>query len=98
MVIVLTFKLLTVRIPVKLEEELLEIIGQMKLDKPTAVRKLLKGGIVVWRKQTALNLLREGKVTFAKASEIAKLSLWEFADLVKENNVEWVRSFDEMGL
>lgn len=98
MVIVLTFKLLTVRIPVKLEEELLEIIGQMKLDKPTVVRKLLKMGIVVWRKQTALNLLREGKVTFTKASEIAKLSLWEFADLVKENNVEWVRSFDEMGL
>jgi predicted HTH domain antitoxin len=30
-------------------------------------------------------------VTFAKAAEIARLSLWEFADLVKQRNVEWVR-------
>jgi predicted HTH domain antitoxin len=30
-------------------------------------------------------------VTFAKAAEIAKLSLWEFADLVKKRNIEWVR-------
>jgi predicted HTH domain antitoxin len=36
-------------------------------------------------------LLRDGKVTFAKAAEVAKLSLWEFADLVKQCNVEWVR-------
>jgi predicted HTH domain antitoxin len=37
------------------------------------------------------SLLRDGKVTFAKAAEIAKLSLWEFADLVKQRNIEWVR-------
>jgi predicted HTH domain antitoxin len=43
------------------------------------------------RKQTALELLRDGKVTFAEAAEIAKLSLWEFADLVKQRNIEWVR-------
>jgi predicted HTH domain antitoxin len=48
-------------------------------------------GIVEWRKQTALEFLREGKVTFAKAAQMAKLSLWEFADLVKQHNVEWVR-------
>jgi predicted HTH domain antitoxin len=35
--------------------------------------------------------LRDGKVTFAKAAEMAKLSLWEFADLVKQRSVEWVR-------
>jgi predicted HTH domain antitoxin len=48
-------------------------------------------GIREWRKQTALELLRDGKVTFAKAAEIAKLSLWEFADLIKQRNIEWVR-------
>ena len=30
-------------------------------------------------------------MTFAKAAEIAKLSLWEFADIVKQRNIEWVR-------
>jgi predicted HTH domain antitoxin len=42
-------------------------------------------------KADGLDFLREGKVTFAKAAEMAKLSLWEFADLVKQRNVEWVR-------
>jgi predicted HTH domain antitoxin len=80
-----------VRIPVEIEKEILEIIEQKKSDKATVVRNLLEMGIAEWRKQTALEFLREGRVTFAKAAEIAKLSLWEFADLVKQRNVEWVR-------
>jgi len=84
-----------VRIPAEIEKEILEIIEREKLDKATVVRNLLEMGIVEWRKQTALEFLREGKVTFAKAAEIAKLSLWEFADLVKQRNVEWVRYTSE---
>lgn len=34
-------------------------------------------------------------MTFARAAEIAKLSLWEFADLVKQHNVEWVNYTSE---
>ena len=87
----MTLKPLAVRIPAEVEKELLEIIEQEKLDKATVVRNLLEIGIIEWRKQTALDFLREGKVTFAKAAEIAKLSLWEFADLVRQRNVSWVR-------
>ena len=79
------------RIPEEIEKEILEMVKREKLDKATAVRTLLEMGIMEWRKQTALDLLRDGKVTFAKAAEMAKLSLWEFADLVKQRNVEWVR-------
>jgi predicted HTH domain antitoxin len=67
------------------------VIEREGLDKAIAVRTLLELGIREWRKQTALELLRDGKVTFAEAAEIAKLSLWEFADLVKQRNIEWVR-------
>ena len=88
---VLTLKPLAVRIPEEIEKEILEVVERAKLDKATVVRNLLELGIAEWRKQTALELLRDGKVTFAKAAEIAKLSLWEFADLVKQRNVEWVR-------
>jgi predicted HTH domain antitoxin len=87
----LTLKPLAVRVPAELEEEICEIIKKEKLDKATVVRYLLETGITEWRKQTAIELLQKGKVTFAKASEIARLSLWEFADLVKQRNVEWVR-------
>lgn len=77
--------------PEKVEKEIREITEEEKLDKATVVRNLLEIGIAEWRKQTALDLLQKGKVTFGKAAEIAKLSLWEFADLVKQRNVEWVR-------
>jgi len=88
---VLTLKPLAVRIPKEVEKEILEVVEREKLDKATVVRTLLEMGIGEWRKQTALELLRDGKVTFAKAAEMAKLSLWEFVDLVKQRNVEWVR-------
>ena len=87
----LTLKPLAVRVPEEIEREILEVVERAKLDKATVVRNLLELGIAEWRKQTALDLLRGGKVTFAKAAEMAKLSLWEFADLVKQFNVEWVR-------
>src|SRR3989337_3441881 len=87
----LTLKPLAVRIPEEIEKEILEAVDRMKLDKATVVRTLLEKGIEEWRKQTALELLRDGKATFAKAAEMAKLSLWEFADLVKQRGVEWVR-------
>ncbi len=87
----MTLKPLAVRISEEIEKEIQEVVEREKLDKATVVRTLLEMGIVEWRKQTALNLLRDGKVTFAKAAEIAKLSLWEFADLVKQRNIEWIR-------
>lgn len=42
--------------------------------------------------QMALKLLKEGKVTFLKAAEMAGLSVWAFADLVREKGIVWVRS------
>lgn len=91
----LTFKLLAVRVPAEVEKEINEIIEEEKQDKATVVRNLLEIGIAEWHKQTALDFLQKGKVTFTKAAEVAKLSLWEFADLVKQRNVEWVRLVPE---
>jgi predicted HTH domain antitoxin len=90
-VVLVTLKPLAVRVPAEVEKEIREIIEEEKLDKATVVRNLLQIGIAEWRKQTALDLLQKGKITFVKAAEVAKLSLWEFADLVEQRNVEWVR-------
>ena len=84
-------KPLAVRVPAELDKEISEIIKKEKIDKATVVRNLLETGITEWRKQTAIDLLSKGKVTFAQAADIAKLSLWELADFLKKNNVEWVR-------
>ena len=37
----------------------------------------------------------KGRVTSARSAEVVKLSVWEFADLVKQHNVEWVRCTPE---
>ena len=87
----MTLKPLAVRVPAEVEKEIGEIVEKEKLDKATVVRNLLEMGLAEWRIQTALELLQKGKVTFAKAAEIARVSLWEFADLVKQRNIEWVR-------
>ena len=87
----LTLKPLAVRVPAEVEKEICEIVDEEKLDKATVVRNLLELGLAEWRIQTSLELLQKGKVTFAKAAEMTRVSLWEFADLVKQRNVEWVR-------
>lgn len=87
----LTLKPLAVRIPAKIQKDIQEIIEEENLDKATVVRNLLEIGVAEWRKQTALGLLQKGKATFTKAAEIARLSLWEFSDIVKQQNIEWVR-------
>ncbi len=89
--VLLTLKPLAVRVPAELEREILEITKTEKIDKATVVRNLLETGITEWRKHTALELLQKGKITFAQAADIAKLSLWEFADLANQHNIEWVR-------
>lgn len=86
----MTLKPLAVRIPLNVEKEIKEITEQEKQDKATTVRNLLELGIAEWRKQTALDLLQKGKVTFMKAAEIAKMPLWDFVDVVKQSGIEWV--------
>jgi predicted HTH domain antitoxin len=87
----LTLKPLAVRIPEEVEREIQEAVEREGLDKAIMVRALLELGMSEWRRRRALELLRDGKVTFAKAAEMAKLPLWEFADLVKQHGIEWVR-------
>lgn len=87
----MTLKPLAVRIPEEVERKIREIIEAEGLDKARVVRGLLELGIAEWRRQRALEMLRDAKATFAKAAEIAGLSLWDFADLVRRRGVEWVR-------
>jgi len=89
-------KPLTMRIPEKMHEEIQEIAMQERRARAAVVRDLLEIGIAERRKQNALRLLREGKATFAKAAEVARLSLWDFADLVKQEGIEWLSTYRKM--
>ncbi len=70
-----------------MEEELRLYMRAEKVDKATALRKLLELGVKGWRRETALDLLREGKVTVWRAAEVAGLPLWDFVSLVEDRKV-----------
>ena len=45
-----------------------------------------------WKEQRALKSLEGGNVTFLKAAEMAGLSVWNFAEIMHEKEIVWVRS------
>lgn len=81
---------ISTRVSDDLEAELEQYIAEENLDRSTAVRKLLIEGLADWRTERALDRLEAGEVTFARAAELADVSVWEFARLAAEHDVTWV--------
>lgn len=81
---------ISARVPDDLEEELEAYLEAERLDRSTAVRKLLAEGLEEWRRERALERLAAGEVTLSRAAEIADVSVWEFARLAREADVTWV--------
>ncbi len=70
-------KTIATRIPIELEEAILEFMKNEGVDKSTAIRRILEMGISEWKKKRAIELYRAEKITLWKASEIAGVSLRE---------------------
>lgn len=83
---------ISARVPDELEAELEAYLEEENLDRSTAVRKLLIEGLEDWREERALRKLEAGEITFARAAELAGLSVWELAVLAEERDVTWVDS------
>ena len=83
------------RLPDELEAELEAYLEAEHLERSTAVRKLLAEGLAEWRRERALERLEAGEVSFSRAADLADMSVWDFARLVREADVTWV---DETGL
>lgn len=81
---------ISARVPDELEGELEAYLEDEKLDRSTAVRKLLAEGLEDWRRERALEQLATGQITFSKAADFAGMSVWDFAQLAKEHDITWV--------
>ena len=81
---------ISTRVPDDLEAELEAYLESERLDRSTAVRKLLSEGLDEWRRERALDRFADGEISLAKAAELAELSVWEFARLVEESDRSWV--------
>lgn len=80
------------RIPDEVFRELETFMKEESLEKSSSIRKLLAEGLRHWKKQRALKAFEGGKVSFLKAAQMAGISAWDFADLVREKGIVWIKS------
>jgi metal-responsive CopG/Arc/MetJ family transcriptional regulator len=78
---------LTGRVSKRQLEELERISKQEKIDRSSALRKVLDIGIAEYNKGKAVEEYRKGKVSIGKASELADVSIAEFYKILEEENI-----------
>ncbi|GAA0514294.1 Uncharacterised protein family (UPF0175) [Halorubrum aquaticum] len=83
---------ISTRVPEDLESELEAYLESERLDRSTAVRKLLAEGLEDWRRERALDRFTAGEISLTRAADLADLSVWEFTHLVEESDAAWVSS------
>ena len=83
---------ISARVPEDVFKELENFMKEESLEKSASIRKLLAEGLQHWKEQRALIALEEGKMSFLKAAQMAGLSAWDFADLVREKGNVWIKS------
>ena len=81
---------ISTRVPEELEAELEAYLDEERLDRSTAVRKLLSEGLESWRRERALERFADGEVSLSRAAELAEVSVWEFTRLVEDADIAWV--------
>lgn len=81
---------ISARVPDDLEEEIETYVDEERLDRSTAIRKLLSESLAEWRIDHALEKLEAGEVTFSRAAEIADVDQWKLATLAEERGISWV--------
>jgi glutamate synthase domain-containing protein 3 len=80
-------KVITSRIPEKYIKDLEKIQEEEKVDRAEAVRRLLTKAISEWKKERALVLLKDHKITIRKAASMADVTYVEMLELAKKLDI-----------
>ncbi|MFO7966495.1 MAG: UPF0175 family protein [Archaeoglobaceae archaeon] len=83
--------MISARIAKDLEKDIQEFVAEEGLERSVAVRKLLSIAVKEWKKEKAVKKLGEGKISFLKAAEIADMNPWDFAELIKDRKITWIK-------
>lgn len=83
-------KTVSIRISENTEKDLEAVETTEKVSKSAALRKIIDMGLQQWKRERALTLLREEKISFNKAAEMAEVSVWELADILEKKGIQWV--------
>lgn len=80
-------KVITSRIPEKYLKDLEMIQEEEKIDRAEAVRRLLTKAISEWKKERALKLLKDHKITIRTAASLAEVTYVEMLELAKNIDI-----------
>lgn len=78
---------LNLRLPPEVEGELEEIAREEGLEKTALTTSMLTKSIKRWKLERAIKLYQEGRVTMARAAEIAGVSLYEMMDIIHQRGI-----------
>lgn len=82
--------LITFRTEKQLAKELEEIQKYEHIDRSTAARKVFELGVHEWKKQEAIRLIVEGKISLGKAAKVLGIALFELIELLNERKVDFI--------
>lgn len=81
-------KTVTTRIPEDDEAALADLEEELSADRSEVLRRLIRQGLADWRREKALEELREHNVTLRKAASIADVSYVEMLSLAAEEGID----------
>ena len=91
-----TIKTVTTRIPEDDETALSELEAEMSTDRSEVLRRLIREGLEDWRKEKALEKLRNHELTLRKAAELAGVSYVEMLTLASEEGIDVGYTTDDL--
>lgn len=80
-------KVMTLRLPIEIEQELEKLSVIRDSDKSKIIRELLIKGLKEARVEHSLKLYTQGKVSLWKAARLAGCSLWQMMEYAKEKKI-----------
>lgn len=89
-------KTVTTRIPNSDQKWLEELEEESGAQRSEVLRRLIEKGLKEWRKEKALDMLKEHKTTVRKAAEIAGLTYVEMLGLASEEGIDIGYDLEEL--
>jgi len=82
-------EIVSTRVPDELARDLRKIEEVEKADRATVLRKLLAASVAEWKKEYALKLYSQGRVTLWRAARLAEVTLREMMEIAAEKGIEF---------
>ncbi|MFO8132772.1 MAG: UPF0175 family protein [Thermoplasmatota archaeon] len=87
---------ISARLNEKLRKDIQNFMEEEKLERSTAIRKLLEKALTEWKREKALEWLERGAISFVEAAHMAEMNVWDFARLVADRKTIWIRDMDNI--